>query len=116
MRCHSLRLITANGSRLRVGTRRSRKLRTDLYAFAMFLPGAELTLHAAFHPTDGAEWQMLFETLDVLPPRTDLLPFDRSYIDKTMVAALAEREIPLCMRVAGNALVLSPAAAKPSAW
>ena len=99
MRWHGLRLVAADGSRLRVGTRRGHELRADHYAFALFLPGAELTLHAALHPADGAERQMLFEALDVLLPRTDLLLLDRGYIGNAMVAALAQREIEFCMRV-----------------
>jgi hypothetical protein len=99
MRWHGLRLVAADGSRLRVGTRRGRELRADHYAFALFLPGAELTLHAALHPADGAERQMLFEALDVLQPRSDLLLLDRGYIGNTMVAALVQREIAFCMRV-----------------
>jgi hypothetical protein len=99
MRWHGLRLVAADGSRLRVGTRRGHELRADHYAFALFLPGPELTLHAALHPADGAERQMLFEALDVLQPHTDLLLLDRGYIGNTMVAALVQREIPFCMRV-----------------
>jgi hypothetical protein len=99
MHWNGLRLVAADGSRLRVGTRRGHELRADHYAFALFLPGPELTLHAALHPADGAERQMLFEALDVLQPRTDLLLLDRGYIGNTMVAALAQREIPFCMRV-----------------
>lgn len=77
MRWHGLRLVAADGSRLRVGTRRGHELRADHYAFALSLPGPELTLHAAFHPTDGGERQMLFEALDVLQPHTDLPLLDR---------------------------------------
>ncbi|MCP3721474.1 IS4 family transposase, partial [Paraburkholderia sp. CNPSo 3281] len=99
MRWHGLRLVAADGSRLRVGTRRGHELCADHYAFALFLPGAELTLHAALHPADGAERQMLFEALDVLQPRSDLLLLDRGYIGNTMVAALVQREIAFCMRV-----------------
>jgi Transposase DDE domain len=99
MHWNGLRLVAADGSRLRVGTRRGHELRADHYAFALFLPGPELTLHAALYPADGAERQMLFEALDVLQPRTDLLLLDRGYIGNAMVAALAQREIPFCMRV-----------------
>ncbi|MDR3454579.1 MAG: IS4 family transposase, partial [Rhodoferax sp.] len=99
MRWHGLRLVAADGSRLRVGTRRGHELRADHYAFALFLPGCELTLHAALHPADGSERQMLFEALDVLQPHTDLLLLDRGYIGNAMVATLAQREIPFCMRV-----------------
>jgi hypothetical protein len=42
---------------------------------------------------------MLFEALDALQPRSDLLLLDRGYIGNTMVAALVQREIAFCMRV-----------------
>ncbi|MGQ7936768.1 transposase [Paraburkholderia sp. D1E] len=99
MRWNGLRLLAADGSRLRVGTREGHDLRADHYAFALFLPGPELTLHAALHPADGSERQMLFEALDVLQPHTDLLLLDRGYLGNMMVAALAQREIPFCLRV-----------------
>ena len=99
MHWNGLRLVAADGSRLRVGTRRGHELRADHYAFALFLPGPELTLHAALHPADGAERQMLFEALDVLQPHSDLLLLDRGFIGNAMVAALAQREIAFCMRV-----------------
>jgi len=99
MRWNGLRLVAADGTRLRVGTRSNHALRADHYAFALFLPGPELTLHAALHPADGAERQMLFEALDVLQPQTDLLLLDRGYIGNMMVAALAQRGIHFCLRV-----------------
>jgi hypothetical protein len=99
MRWNGLRLVAADGTRLRVATRKGHELRADHYAFALFLPGAELTLHASLHPADGAERQMLFEALDLLQPHTDLLLLDRGYIGNMMVAALAQREIPFCLRV-----------------
>ena len=99
MRWRDLRLVAADGSRLRVGMRRGHDLRADHYAFALFLPGPELTLHAALHPADGAERQMLLEALDVLQPNSDLLLLDRGFIGNMMVAALAQRKIAFCMRV-----------------
>lgn len=99
MRWNGLRPVAADGTRLRVATRQGHELRADHYAFALFLPGPELTLHAALHPADGAERQMLFEALDVLQPHTDLLLLDRGYIGNMMVAALAQREIHFCLRV-----------------
>ena len=98
MRWHGLRVVAADASRLRVGTRAGHELRADHYVFALFLPGPELTLHAELHPADGAERQMLFEALDRLQ-RTDLLILDRGYIGNMMVAALTQRDIPFCMRV-----------------
>ncbi|CAN7551429.1 IS4 family transposase [Paraburkholderia sp. SIMBA_054] len=99
MQWNGLRLVAADGTRLRASTRCGRELRADHYAFALFLPGPELTLHAALHPADGAERQMLFEALDVLQPNADLLLLDRGFISNMMVAALAQREIAFCMRV-----------------
>jgi hypothetical protein len=81
MRWNGLRLVAADGSRLRVGTRHGHELR------------------AALHPADGGERQMLFEALDVLQPNTDLLLLDRGFIGNTMVAALAQRQIAFCIRV-----------------
>jgi len=37
--------------------------KADQRLFALYLPGAELTLHASVHGADGAERQMLFEAL-----------------------------------------------------
>lgn len=99
MQWNGLRVVAADGTRLRVSTRRGHDLRADHYAFALFLPGAELTLHAALHPADGSERQMLFEALDVLRPNADLLLLDRGFISNMMAAALAQREIAFCMRV-----------------
>jgi hypothetical protein len=70
----------------------------DHYAFALFLPGAELTLHASLHPADGSERQMLFEALDELDAGRDLLVLDRGYVGNTMVASLAQRGLGFCLR------------------
>ena len=88
-RWNGLRVVAADASRLRVSTRANAKLSADHYAFALFLPGAELTLHASLHPADGSERQMLFEALDELDAGRDLLVLDRGYVGNTMVAALA---------------------------
>jgi hypothetical protein len=105
MRWNGLRLVAADGSRLRVGTREGHDLRADHYAFALFLPGPGVTLHAALHPADGSERQMLFEALGVLQPHTDLLLLDRGYLGNMMVAALAQREILFCLRVDARAWI-----------
>jgi hypothetical protein len=73
-------------------------LSADHYAFALFLPGAELTLHASLHPADGSERQMLFEALDELDAGRDLLVLDRGYVGNTMVASLAQRGLGFCLR------------------
>jgi hypothetical protein len=96
---HGLRPVAAEGTRLRVATRKGAALKADHYAFALFLPGPEVTLHAALHPADGAERQMLFEALDVLQPGSDVLLLDRGFVGNAMVATLVQRDIAFCMRV-----------------
>lgn len=98
-RWNGLRVVAADASRLRVSTRAKASLSADHYAFALFLPGAELTLHASLHPADGSERQMLFEALDELDADGDLLVLDRGYVGNAMVAALAQRGLGFCLRV-----------------
>lgn len=98
-RWHGLRVIAADASRLQVSTRAGADLLPDHYAFALFLPGAELTLHARLHPADGCERQMLFEALDDLVPGHDLLVLDRGYPATWLAARLTQRRIDFCVRV-----------------
>ena len=98
-RWHGLRVVAADASRIRVSTRANASLQADHWAFALFLPGAELTLHARLHSADGGERQMLFEALDELAPDRDLLVLDRGYPGNWMAAALAQRGLDFCMRV-----------------
>ena len=98
-RWHGLRVVAADASRLQVSTRSNARLTADHWAFALYLPGAELTLHASLHSPDGCERQMLFEALDVLEPGRDLLVLDRGYPANWVAAALAQRRIDVCMRV-----------------
>ena len=97
-RWQGLRVVAADGSRLQVSTRRGADLHADHYAFALYLPGAELTLQAALHPADGSERQMLFEAL-AATAADDLLVLDRGLIGNTMAAMLAQAQRPFCMRV-----------------
>ncbi|MEN3263100.1 IS4 family transposase [Sodalis endosymbiont of Spalangia cameroni] len=98
-RWHGLRVIAADASRLQVSTRSNASLSADHCAFALFLPGAELTLHASLHKSDGCERQMLFEALDNLEPCRDILVLDRGYPANWMAAALVQRGLDFCMRV-----------------
>ena len=98
-RWNGLRVVAADGSRLRVSTRAGAHLDADHYAFALFLPGAELTLHASLHPADGSERQMLFEALDAVQPDNDLLVLDRGLPGNTMAAILSQSRRHFCMRV-----------------
>lgn len=98
-RWQGLRGVAADGSRLQVSTRRGADLQADHYAFALYLPGAELTLHASLHAADGSERQMLFEALDVIQPQTDLLVLDRGYPSHTLAAVLSQSRRHFCWRV-----------------
>jgi hypothetical protein len=94
-----LRVIAADASRLQVRTRCNASLCADHYAFALYLPGAELTLHARVHEADGSERQMLFEALDELQPAQDVLVLDRGYPGNWMAAVLTQRKLDFYMRV-----------------
>ncbi len=98
-RWHGLRVLAGDGSRLQVSTRAGADLQADHYAFALYLPGAELTLHASLHAADGSERQMLFEALDVVQPQTDLLVLDRGYPSNALAAALTQTQRHFCWRV-----------------
>lgn len=97
-RWHGLRVVAADGSRVRVSTRQGAQLDADHYAFALYLPGAEVTLHAALGPDDASEHQMLFEALDATDDR-DLLVLDRGFTGNAMVAVLVQRQRDFCLRV-----------------
>lgn len=98
-RWNGLRVLAGDGSRLQVSTRVGADLQADHYAFALYLPGAELTLHASLHAADGSERQMLFEALDVVQPQTDLLVLDRGYPGNALAAALTQTKRHFCWRV-----------------
>ena len=94
-----LRVVAADASRLSVSTRAGAALAADHYAFTLYLPGAELTLHASLHLGDGSERQMLFEALEVLQPGRDVLVLDRGYVGNTPIAWLAQQGHFFCLRV-----------------
>lgn len=88
-RWQDLRVVAADASRLKVSTRANASLPADHWAFVLFLPGAELTLHASLHTADGCERQMLFEAMDGLAPGHDLLVLDRGYPARWLAAAMS---------------------------
>lgn len=100
-RWRGLRVVAADGSVLMPAVRASHLSRSaasaDQRLFALFLPGAELTLHAAVHGAEGSERQMLVEALELLGP-DDVLVLDRGYPAAWLVALLNERGIRFCMR------------------
>ena len=69
--------------------------------FALYLPGAELTLHASVHSALVGERSMLVEALDCLGP-DDVLVLDRGYPAAWLVALLNARGIHFVMRCDNN--------------
>lgn len=100
-RWHGLRVVAGDGSVLMPAVRASLRVRcaasADQRLFALFLPGAELTLHAEVYSAEGSERQVLVESLDRLQPG-DLLVLDRGYPAAWLVSLLNQRGIHWCMR------------------
>lgn len=100
-RWHGLRLVAGDASVLMPAIRpcftKRFHAKADQRLFALYLPGAELTLHASVHGADGAQRQMLFEALSCLGP-DDVLILDRGYPAAWLVAYLTEHKIRFCMR------------------
>ena len=96
-----LRLVAADASLLMPSTRpcllRRSAAQRDQRLFALYLPGAELTLHASVHSNLVAERHMLVEALDVLGP-DDVLVLDRGYPAAWLIALLNARSIRFVMR------------------
>jgi hypothetical protein len=100
-RWHGLRLVAADASLLMPCTRpcllSGSPAARDQRLFALYLPGAELTLHASVHGSLVAERRMLVEALDVLGP-DDVLLLDRGYPAAWLIALLTARGIRFVMR------------------
>ena len=100
-RWQGLRLVAADASVLRPAIRQCRRTRglasADARLFALYLPGAELTLHAAVHSGSESERAMLAEALDKLGPG-DVLLLDRGYPAAWLVHLLNARGIGFVMR------------------
>lgn len=96
-----LRVVAGDASLLMPAVRPSLLRRTaaacEQRLFALFLPGAELTLHASVHSELVAERSMLAEALDLLEP-DDVLVLDRGYPAAWLVALLNARGIRFVMR------------------
>lgn len=118
-RWRGLRLVAADASKLQLFLTDAlgRKVR-EAIAFALYLPGSELSLSFELYSPQVGERQMLFEHLDQLQPN-DLLLLDRGYPAHWLVAVLMAKGIHFCMRV--DALGFGPVTAfrrsgKPEAW
>jgi Transposase DDE domain len=100
-RWQGLRVVAADSSALMPAVRpcfTSRRLAdAEQRLFTLYLPGAELTLHASVHAVSVSERQMLFEALECLRP-DDVLVLDRGYPAAWLVAHLTEQKIRFCMR------------------
>lgn len=96
-----LRVVAADASLLMPAVRPCLLSRSaadpDQRLFALFLPGAELTLHASVHSELVAERSMLVEALGLLGP-DDVLVLDRGYPAAWLVALLNARGIRFVMR------------------
>ena len=100
-RWHGLRVVAADASVLMPAVRPCLQSRSaadpDQRLFALYLPGAELTLHASVHSATVAERRMLMQALDLLGPQ-DVLVLDRGYPAAWLVAVLNARGIRYVMR------------------
>ena len=95
---NGLRVVAADASKLQLFLQDAtgRQVR-EAVAFALYLPGLEMTLAAKLYSPATGERQMLFEHLECLAPG-DLLVLDRGYPARWLIAHLAQRGIPFCMR------------------
>lgn len=95
------RLVAADASVLMPAVRACHRTASaasaDQRLFALYLPGAELTLHAGVHSARESERAMLMESLDKLGA-DDVLLLDRGYPAAWLVQALHERGIRFVMR------------------
>jgi hypothetical protein len=98
-RWHGLRVVAADASKMRLFLQdATRRCVQEAVAFALYLPGLEMTLASKLYAPSVGERQMLFEHLDGLGA-SDLLVLDQGYPARWLIALLAQRGLPFCMRV-----------------
>jgi len=98
-RWRGLRVVAADASKMRMYLQdASRRLVREVIAFALYLPGIEMSLVASLYDASVGERQMLFEHLHHLAA-DDLLVLDRGYPARWLIAYLSQRGIQFCMRV-----------------
>lgn len=104
-RWHGLRVVAADGSVLKPALRHCHRTRHPAPAeqrlFGLYLPGAELMLHAEVYSASESERAMLVGALDKLSAG-DVLVLDRGYPAAWLVALLQQRGIHFCMRCDGS--------------
>ena len=100
-RWQGLRLVAADASVLMPAIRRCKRTQhlagADQRLFALYLPGAELTVHAAVHSACESERAMLANALDKLMP-ADVLLLDRGSPAAWLVNLLDERGLKFVIR------------------
>ena len=95
---HGLRVVAADGSKMMLFLQdASKRFLGEATAFALYLPGLEMTLSAQLYESCVGERQMLFEHLEHLKPN-DLLVLDRGYPCLWLIAYLTQHTIQFCMR------------------
>jgi hypothetical protein len=98
-RWHGLRVVAADASKMRLFLQdATRRCVQEAIAFALYLPGLEMTLAGKLYAPTVGERQMLFEHLEGLGA-SDLLVLDQGYPARWLIALLAQLGIPFCMRV-----------------
>lgn len=100
-RWHGLRVVAGDASALMPAMRACHRTRglaePDQRLFALDLPAAELTLHAAVHSASVCERSLLVQALDCLEAN-DLLVLDRGYPAAWLAALLDQRGQRFVMR------------------
>jgi hypothetical protein len=100
-RWRGFRLVAADASVFMPTIRRCSRTRglarADQRLFALYLPGSELTLHAALHSACESERAMLAQALDRLGP-DDVLLLDRGYPAAWLINLLEQRGVRFVMR------------------
>lgn len=93
-----LRVVAADASKMRLFLQDAtgRQVR-EAVAFALYLPGLEMTLAAKLYSPSTGERQMLFEHLECLAPG-DLLVLDRGYPARWLMAYLTQQRVSFCVR------------------
>lgn len=101
-RWRGLRVVAGDGSVLSPALRRCHVKRAAIEPnhrlFALFLPGAELLLHAEISSYQEAERAQLMRSLDRLNPDHDVLVLDRGYPAHWLINALDARGLKYVMR------------------
>jgi hypothetical protein len=96
---NGLRVVAADASKMQMFLQdATHRCVREVIAFALYLPGLEMTLSAELYNASIGERQMLFEHLQKLSPQ-DLLVLDRGYPARWLIAHLILRGIHFCMRV-----------------